>query len=160
MPLKCKANDCERKAVARGMCLKHWKRHKRNGTVELLPKKITFSVEERRKRANEATRRWWAKNKDIKKVKQRQYNLKIKYGITPEEFAEMVKNQGGVCKICGNSPLERYGKKVLFVDHDHNSGKIRALLCQKCNLGIGHLDTIDLLEKSILYLKEYAYATD
>ena len=72
-----------------------------------------------------------------------------KYNLTPEEFTYMVMEQGGVCGICGLVP------SALYVDHDHATGKVRGLLCQKCNSGIGFLgDSLEGLEKAIAYLKK------
>jgi hypothetical protein len=73
-----------------------------------------------------------------------------KYGISQEDFDKMLRAQGGRCAICSlllKSP---------YVDHDHKTGKNRELLCRLCNwvLGGAH-DSIDILEKSILYLKKH-----
>jgi len=77
----------------------------------------------------------------------RELTLK-KYNLTPEEFTYMVMEQGGVCAICGLVP------SALYVDHDHATGKVRGLLCQKCNSGIGFLgDSLEGLEKAVAYLQ-------
>lgn len=68
----------------------------------------------------------------------KQQNIKCKYGLTPEQQAEMVSSQEGVCAICASPPL---GNKPLYVDHDHATGKVRQLLCAKCNWTIGVLET-------------------
>jgi Recombination endonuclease VII len=68
-------------------------------------------------------------------------NLLKKFGITPQEYDEMLIKQNGVCALCGkpetamgyNSPKT----KLLAVDHDHLTGKIRGLLCSKCNMDLG-----------------------
>jgi hypothetical protein len=62
-------------------------------------------------------------------------NLARKYGITAEKYFEMLEAQGGFCAICLRPP----GKKRLHVDHCHISGRVRGLLCDDCNLGIGKL---------------------
>lgn len=69
------------------------------------------------------------------------------------EYMRMFELQGGRCKLCG---IHRNDcKKNLSVDHDHKTGKVRGLLCQKCNIGIGLLNhEILLLEKAITYLKD------
>lgn len=74
------------------------------------------------------------------------------YGITPEQYNEMFNNQEGCCAICGRH--QNNFKRALHVDHDHITNKVRGLLCVNCNAGIGNLkDDIELLEKSITYLK-------
>jgi hypothetical protein len=78
------------------------------------------------------------------------YNRKRKYGITKEEYIVRLESQQGVCAICGLTCT-----RALAVDHNHLTGKVRGLLCNNCNRGIGHLkDSTLLLEKAIKYLKE------
>jgi hypothetical protein len=80
--------------------------------------------------------------------------LKRNYGITPEQFASMEAGQGGKCAICGAGGFVKKGK--LCVDHNHDTMKIRGLLCHSCNMGIGHFkDDISLLENAIKYLKNH-----
>lgn len=80
--------------------------------------------------------------------------LKRKYGITTEEYERILKEQDGCCKICGSDSYQFHNKdKKLAVDHDHNTGKIRGLLCSPCNRGLGYfMDSKDLLKKAIEYL--------
>lgn len=63
--------------------------------------------------------------------------LRIRYGLTTAGYAAMLADQGGCCAICGAAPdgNTRYAK--LGVDHDHATGKVRGLLCDQCNRGIG-----------------------
>ena len=80
---------------------------------------------------------------------EREKKYKKLYGITLHEYNKMYEEQKGKCSICGEF-LE-----VLYVDHDHKSGIVRGLLCNKCNTGIGFFkDTISLLESAIHYLKK------
>lgn len=60
--------------------------------------------------------------------------LKTRYGLTPTDYAEMMRLQCGVCAVCG-AP-ERW----LHVDHDHQTGQVRALLCGNCNRALGLLN--------------------
>jgi CRISPR/Cas system-associated protein Cas10 (large subunit of type III CRISPR-Cas system) len=68
-------------------------------------------------------------------TKERAKELKKKYGITMEQYDEMLVAQHHGCKICGVSP-EEHGKN-LAVDHCHDTGQIRGLLCSYCNTAIG-----------------------
>lgn len=78
--------------------------------------------------------------------------LKFFYKITLEDYNKMFKEQEGKCKIC-NKSVDEF-KKGLVVDHCHETGKIRGLLCTNCNTGIGSLgDNIYILQRSIEYLK-------
>lgn len=83
----------------------------------------------------------------------REYNLKRLYGLTVAEFDEMANRQGGKCLICCRPPG---GVRPLVVDHDHATGKIRGLLCNKCNAGIGQFeDAPERLISASEYLKEH-----
>lgn len=76
--------------------------------------------------------------------KEWQYRLRIfrRFGITPEIYDEMFKTQGGLCAICHQPETKKLKGKVisLAIDHNHKTGKIRKLLCHKCNVAIGLLD--------------------
>jgi len=63
----------------------------------------------------------------------------LNYGCTPEEYVAMFLGQQGKCAICHRAETRRYKGRLrnLAVDHDHETGKIRALLCAACNIGIG-----------------------
>ena len=78
-------------------------------------------------------------------------NLKRVYGLSPEDWQKIWDNQEGKCKICDvpfESPPEAY------IDHNHLTGKIRGLLCSKCNFAIGLLgDDPKLMIKAIEYLR-------
>lgn len=92
--------------------------------------------------------------------------LKLRYGISIEEWDARLLEQNGVCAICGleetrvtrpNAKKYLNGLKPrLSMDHNHETGKARGLLCYKCNIGIGHLqDSIANLEAAIKYLKKW-----
>jgi hypothetical protein len=71
-----------------------------------------------------------------KVLKQRACHLRRRYGMTPEDYDVMFKEQGGLCAICGNPP----GNTKLHVDHNHKTGEVRGLLCFHCNKRTGFLD--------------------
>ena len=84
---------------------------------------------------------------------QRRYRLNKTYGITPEEFDKMYVEQNGCCYLCNKSEKELSTK--LHIDHNHKTGKVRHLLCKKCNSGIGLFnDDPILLQKATDYIKE------
>lgn len=79
------------------------------------------------------------------------------YGISPGQYEELLTSQGEKCAICGESETARNtgGKtvKTLAVDHCHKTGKVRGLLCHKCNTGLGSFcDDVSKLEKARVYL--------
>lgn len=76
-----------------------------------------------------------------------------KYGITAEEFAAKLASQGGKCAICGTTDWLARGKGP-HVDHNHDTGQIRGILCGPCNNGLGNFqDDPDLLRAAIDYLE-------
>lgn len=101
---------------------------------------------------------WFADNPDRAAASRRRHNLASNYGLTEEDYKELLRQQGGVCAICGNDEPNEHGrtgtKFRLSVDHCHTTGRVRGLLCQKCNRAIGLLnDSADLLRKAIGYLE-------
>ena len=74
------------------------------------------------------------------------------YGISLEEYESILARQGGKCAIC-HEP-ESMPRRKLVVDHCHRTGRVRGLLCGRCNLALGMLeDRLDLMESAVLYLK-------
>ena len=81
--------------------------------------------------------------------------LQSKFGISYDDYCEMERNQNVVCAICGQFETHRRGQR-LCVDHDHETGKTRGLLCHHCNTGIGLLgDNISTLQNAIDYLTRH-----
>lgn len=89
----------------------------------------------------------------------RNYKLKSAFGITLDDYYVILKSQGGVCAICKKAEVvpDKNGKiRDLAVDHNHDTGKIRELLCVGCNTGLGCFkDSLDLLLKAALYLEQH-----
>lgn len=84
----------------------------------------------------------------------RQNWLLRSYGISEPDYKSLLESQGGVCKICGK---ECSTGRNLAVDHCHKTGKVRGLLCKKCNVSIGAFgDDIEVMSKAIEYLKQHA----
>ena len=86
----------------------------------------------------------------------RQRNLKRSHGITEEEYTEIYNKQGGKCAIC-LSVLPQVLAQRLFVDHSHVTGRIRGLLCAKCNFGLGNFKESERrLYAAIRYLRQFS----
>lgn len=80
----------------------------------------------------------------------RERNLKNRYNLTPVQVDEMYQLQKGLCQICGNELSNKYR-----IDHDHETGKPRGLLCHRCNLLIAGIDDRNFFEKALDYLKRH-----
>jgi len=87
------------------------------------------------------------------KEKHRNSTLKVKYGISLEEYNVLFEKQEYKCAICGIEKSEN--GKTLHCDHNHKTGKVRGLLCFKCNTGLGNFnDNVEVLLKAISYLNK------
>ncbi len=101
-----------------------------------------------------------AKNKEWERENRTKGNPKFrtsarleKYGLTYEQYVNMCAAQGGKCAICKRVPVGNGNMSVLQVDHDHVTGKVRGLLCQHCNTGLGKFgDRVDVLIAAVQYL--------
>lgn len=94
---------------------------------------------------------WAGDNPDSRAQSRRSSHLKRLYGITADDYATMLAEQGGVCAIC----LEPQERRALAVDHDHVTGEVRGLLCDNCNHALGKFqDSTDHLRSAITYLEK------
>lgn len=93
-------------------------------------------------------RKTTAKDKLRIKTTHRKSKLKINYQLSVEEYEAMYLVQEGRCAICKR-------EHTLVVDHNHETGKVRGLLCPGCNHGLGRFrDNIDVLQSAIEYLRK------
>jgi Recombination endonuclease VII len=96
---------------------------------------------------------YWRKRRQEPEVKRREREayLKRKFGISLDEYDAMLAEQGGVCAVCFREPTPGIS---LHVDHDHETGRIRGLLCFRCNNALGDLeDDPALLRSAARYLE-------
>ena len=138
-----RSNECghsERKHEADGMCRRCWERKYY----------ATSGGEIIRKRK----RRMYANSNGKAKVHAR--GLRLKYGLTTEEYTTMQESQGGLCSICNQKESKMVGdvEQKLAVDHCHRTNKIRGLLCGNCNRMLGLAkDNAKTLRAAALYLE-------
>lgn len=100
-----------------------------------------------------------------KEIRARAHWLRRNYGIGLNDYADLWFAQGGVCAICGRPETMKHYRDgtpwMLTVDHCHTTQRVRALLCNACNLGIGHFaDSVDRLERALAYLRKHAALSD
>ena len=102
---------------------------------------------------------WRAANPDKHKAGYDRYNkyyregpLRQKlFGITKEEYDKLLADQDGVCVICRDRNND--STRSLAVDHDHETGIVRGILCDRCNRGIGYFrESLELIERTVQYL--------
>lgn len=76
------------------------------------------------------------------------------FGVTHDQFLVMLEAQGGVCAICGNG---NGNDRQLSIDHNHQTGAVRGLLCDRCNPLLGYArEDMTILELAIEYLRHYS----
>ncbi len=124
--------------------------------------------QDRKTRHNKSSREWAARNREKVKAYRERYKtlyperykeyrrktrLKTKFGLTVEQYDNLLVTQGGVCAICDGVCAN--GDK-LAVDHNHVTGAVRGLLCHMCNTALGRFgDNPSTLRKAIAYLEKY-----
>lgn len=114
-------------------------------------------IERLRRKPNESKSEWWARKLEARKQANPNLysdrNIKRKYGLTRNQYEEKLKNQNYVCAICKQPETAFDGRtntlRRLAVDHNHKTGKIRGLLCWRCNGTIGRINEDLNLVKSI-----------
>lgn len=112
------------------------------------PKLIEYRKMNRGKR-NEYLKQWGKNNPD----KKRAQKYRNRYKIDLDCYNELFEKQNGKCAVCGSNNLGKKNAKYFTIDHDHENGNIRGLLCYKCNalLGLAN-DNIKVLQSAIEYL--------
>ena len=108
--------------------------------------------ESRCRDCDRARTKTYHKNNRDKVIKQQLISHRRRqYGISEEQYNNMILSQNNICAIC-NKP----SSKTLHIDHDHETGKVRGLLCSSCNTAIGLFkEDIDSLSAAIKYLSSY-----
>ncbi|MBZ9659803.1 endonuclease VII domain-containing protein [Mesorhizobium sp. ESP-6-4] len=79
----------------------------------------------------------------------KRWHLKRRYGLTPSNYESMLTEQSGNCAICGEQAARA------CVDHNHNTGKVRAILCHRCNIGLPYVEDAVFRERATAYLAKH-----
>lgn len=91
-----------------------------------------------------------------KRAKVWEGNIRQKYGLTREQFEAMRAAQHNQCAICDREMLMgNFGATRACIDHHHGTGKVRGLLCHRCNLFVGKLENIKLRDAALRYLARH-----
>lgn len=144
---------CPGKSVyAKGLCRSCYERDLRLKNPEYAERQRENAQEWRKKNPDLVREKAKKRAKDESyKEKRRWQALERTYGITKEKYFELLEIQGGGCAICGRG-IES-GSSKLAVDHDHESGQIRGLLCFRCNYGLSWFqENPRLLGRAAVYL--------
>jgi len=110
-----------------------------------------LNFEATRKQCKKCRKKYLTKYRKNNKKKIRDQQVEKKYGLLPDEFDSILKQQGGGCKTCGYSSPKHH----LSIDHCHKTGVVRGLLCPWCNLALGYVkDDAKILANLIVHLLE------
>jgi hypothetical protein len=159
----CSVELCKSQTVARGLCQYHYDRQRRYGDLSSRPKElicakchIRFRVRKTGVVPKVCDACQTDNHRETMRLDRRRKGLWEHYKLTIDEYRAMHDSQNGVCLICQKSAVGRGKlKNQLAVDHCHKTGRIRGLLCSKCNTALGLFnDDIDLLEAAKNYLQE------
>jgi hypothetical protein len=112
----------------------------------------TQSNEQRKEKARVRAREWRVNNPERAKLNGKKAHYRTKYGLTLSQVEQLHASATG-CEICGSSD------KRLVIDHDHESGRVRGLLCDRCNYYVLADRKIEFFEQVIAYLKRSAIST-
>lgn len=153
----CQCKSCQR--IASKSYRDRFPDKKREQTISYREKNPGYSAAhsrkwraENRERHLAANRARYQREKAAFVIINRKKNL-AKYGLTVEQYEQMYREQNGVCAICAKINLN--GRR-LSVDHNHNTMKVRALLCSNCNIAIGNAkENIVFLRGMIAYLEKH-----
>lgn len=114
---------------------------------------------ERKRKAREAQKRWNEKNPEKHKRGVRSSRLQRQYGLTVEQVEQMHRDQDGRCSLCLDE-IEVWSRDT-HIDHNHETGVVRGLLCGNCNRGLGYLkDSAAVLRRAAEYVERYAVVTE
>jgi hypothetical protein len=133
----------------------HPHKHGRNCTVCGEFKEANkFALERDSKALNGITMR--AQCKSCREQVQWKWFIKRTYGIDAETYYNMLEKQDYKCAICGSESNNNANRNKMYIDHCHDSGNVRGLLCSKCNFGLGSFnDDVELLNNAIKYLTKF-----
>lgn len=143
-------NHPTRKVKSRGLCGSCYDKILRAENPEYAARQKANTeawVEQHKARSKELQKQWNQKHGPeyghVKKLRS--------YGITPQDYEHMLKVQEGRCNICRKSPDK---DKRLHIDHNHDTGQVRGLLCFRCNFGLSFFhDSPEMLERAVSHLR-------
>lgn len=145
MDKKCNFKNCNNEYRAKGLCNGHYMQMSAGYELKPLRKRATGYSK------NKICKASGCENKHRSKGYCTRHYIYMKdYKISSEEYNSMLESQNNKCAICLNN------FDLLYIDHNHDTGKVRGLLCNNCNTGIGMLkDNFEIVKNAYEYLLRY-----
>jgi hypothetical protein len=154
---ECKAKDQKKYRKNNPEIIKEIRKRANKKYKEKHPNKDHEYYLKNKEKINQYQKKYNEQHKDHITARQRKYKLRKKYNTTPEHVNYLAKIQNECCAICGTHKSDvKMGGGKLCIDHDHETGSVRGLLCGQCNSALGHFNhSTDILNKAIKYLETY-----
>lgn len=139
--------------VCRTTYQRNWKRNNTSKTKKYRRKHYVKNAD----KCNARTTSWRIRNPDKYKKSERIRHLRAKYKISLEDYNKLFVAQKGVCAICKRLDASKAASELapLCVDHCHETGKVRGLLCHKCNRDLASIENEKFLAESLTYLEQH-----
>ena len=116
------------------------------------PDRATYLREWRKKNPDKCSNYYDKRDKD--EIREKAWLRR--YGITKDWYYTTLGKQENKCAICETTEVQRKGHTHFHVDHNHDTGEVRGLLCDLCNRGLGYFKDDDkLLNKAVNYLRKH-----
>jgi len=146
--------ECGKRVFSRGLCRSDYDKWLKLVNPEYHKNQVENTkrwIKNNAEKYKQYAKNWRAKQDPVyMKAYKRMKQLKA-YGLTPEDYSELLKKQNGACAICQKLPT----KIELAVDHNHKTGRVRGLLCFRCNFGMTFYgENLNNFERAVNYLKE------
>jgi RNase P subunit RPR2 len=100
-----------------------------------MPTRWDTKTGDQRRKIVEQSSEWKRQRPDLTAARNREYHLRHRYGISMRQRDDLLNDQQGRCKACGDVLAP---SRHVHVDHDHRTGRIRGILCHSCNGALGH----------------------
>lgn len=133
------------------VCRKKREAEWRAANPEELKRRARAFYLKHRPRKDAYAREWYKRNP----TKKRDYALKARHGLAPEQYEAMLAQQGHACAIC-RKPFNPSRPKAAHTDHDHATGRVRGILCGGCNIALGHMDKPGFIDAALAYLARHS----
>lgn len=134
-------------------CTSIYRKEKRNQNPELSRLESRKYYNNNRDKSTVRRRKYRENNREKDNLTKLVWRIKRNFGISLEERDNILRSQDGKCAICGT---DNFTSKGICIDHNHMSGKIRGILCSRCNSGLGmFIDSRDIIIKAYWYLDKH-----
>lgn len=131
-------------------------RHTRyQANKEYTKQRVKLHYESNKEECKKYAKEYYQENKEQVKLAGKIYRLRVRYGLSYDEYNALLEKTGGKCPIC--NVIFGKGNKRACVDHCHKTNKIRGIICSRCNKALGEFnDNSELITKAAEWLKKSA----